>query len=145
MHSVNVKKIFAAGFFLSMIVLLFSACAKKINLNTSSKVPAARGFIKVKKDKNKNYAIDVKVNNLAEADRLQAGKKVYVIWLVSNNEYPKNIGLINSSTKQFSKKLTADFHTVSSAKPDKIFITAEEDGTVQFPGNFVVMSTDGVE
>ena len=47
-----------------MIVLLFSACAKKINLNTSSKVPAARGFIKVKKDKNKNYAIDVKVNAL---------------------------------------------------------------------------------
>ncbi len=144
MHSVTLKKTVAAGFFLSMAVLLLSACAKKITLNTSSKVPAARGFIKVKKDKNSNYAIDVKVNNLAEAERLQAGKKVYVIWLVSNNEYPKNVGLINSSTKQFSKKLTADFHTVSSAKPDKVFITAEEDGTVQFPGDFVVMSTEGI-
>jgi len=144
MHSVTLKRTFAAGFFLSMMVLLVSACAKKINLNTSSKVPAARGFIKVKKDKNSNYAIDVKVNNLAEAERLQAGKKVYVIWLVTNNEYPKNIGLINSSTKPFSKKLTADFHTVSQGKPDKVFITAEEDGSVQFPGDFVVMSTEGV-
>ena len=144
MQSGTIKKSLIAGLCLSMAVLIVSACSKKVNLNTSSRVPAARGFIKTKKDKNKNYAIDIKVFNLAEADRLQAGKKVYIVWLVSNNEYPKNIGQINSSTKQFSRKLTADFHSVSPVKPDKVFITAEEDGTVQTPGDYVVMSTEGI-
>lgn len=144
MYSGTIKKSFAAGVCLSMILVILSSCTKKINFSTSSRVPAARGFIKVKKDKNKNYAINIQVNNLAEAERLEGGKKVYIVWLVSNNEYPKNIGMINSSTKQFSKKLTADFHSVSPVKPDKVFITAEENADVQNPGDFVVLSTEGL-
>ena len=142
MNTGTLKKSFVAGLCLSTIVLVVSACSKKINLNNSYRVPAARGFIKIKKDRNSNYAIDIKVSNLAEAERLQAGKKVYIVWLVADNEHPKNIGMINSSTKPLSKKLSADFHSVSPVKPDKVFITAEEDGSVERPGDFVVLSTE---
>ncbi len=144
MQSITLKKSFAAGVCLSMIVLVLGACTKKMTLNTSSRVPAARGTIKIKKDRNSNYAIDIRVSNLAEAERLQADKKVYIVWVVANNEYPKNIGLINSSTRNFSKKLTAEFHSVSSVKPDKVFITAEEDRDTDRPGSFVVLSTEGI-
>jgi hypothetical protein len=144
MQSGVIKKSFVAGLSLSMLVLIVSACSKKITLNNSYRVPAARGFIKIKKDKNKNYAIDIKISNLAEAERLQAGMKVYIVWLVNDNEHPKNIGLINSTTKTLSKKLSAEFHSVSPVKPDKVFITAEEDGSVEHPGDFVVLSTEGI-
>jgi hypothetical protein len=49
----------------------------------------------------------------------------------------KNIGRVNSSNK-----LKVSFETVSSFKPIKIFITAEDDEDVQYPGQQVVLSTD---
>jgi hypothetical protein len=41
-----------------------------------------------------------------------------------------------------SKQLKGSFKTVSSDKPVKIFITAEDDAAVQYPGTQVVLSTD---
>ena len=128
--------------FLSTTLLTFNSCSKKIYFSTSSVVPAARGYVKIKKDKNKNYTIEISISNLAEVKRLEGDKKTYVVWMRSNNENAKNIGQINSDTKIFSQKLSSAFHTVSSARPTEIFITAEEDGTVTYPGNFMILSTE---
>ncbi len=125
-----------------MMLFYFSSCSRKASFQTSSIVPAAKGSVKVKKDKNSNYQIKISITNLAEPKRLQPSKETYVVWLQTDNNLIKNIGQINSSTGFLSSKLKASFQTVSSFKPNKIFITAEDDATIQYPGSQVVLSTD---
>jgi hypothetical protein len=125
----------------AMMLFFFSSCARKISFQTSTVVPAAEGTVKVKKDKNDNYRISLAISNLAEPKRLQPAKNTYVIWMDTDNNRIKNIGQINTSTGFLSSKLKASFETVSSFKPIKIFITAEDDAAIQYPGMQVVLST----
>jgi len=53
----------------------------------------------------------------------------------------KNIGQINSKMNM-AKNLKASFQSVSSTKPNKIFITAEDDGSVSSPTGQTVLSTN---
>jgi hypothetical protein len=125
----------------AMMLFFFSSCARKISFQTSTVVPAAEGTVKVKNDKNDNYRISLAISNLAEPKRLQPAKNTYVIWMDTDNNRIKNIGQINTSTGFLSSKLKASFETVSSFKPIKIFITAEDDAAIQYPGMQVVLST----
>lgn len=86
--------------------------------------------------------MNIDLFNLAESKRLEPPKQAYVIWMETNENMMKNIGQINSSTGFLSQKLKANFNTVSAAKPVRIFITAEDDAAVQYPGMQVVLSTD---
>lgn len=121
---------------------LISSCSRKVNFQTSSVVPAARGNVKINRDDNKNYTIELRIQDLAEVDRLQMAKESYVVWMVTDNEETKNIGLLNSSSGILSNKLKAYFETSSSTRPRQIFITAEEDASVQYPGSRIILSTD---
>ncbi len=67
---------------------------------------------------------------------MQPPKKTYVVWIVTDRGIARNIGQIVSS-----RNLNANFETVSSFRPVKIFLTAEDDESVQNPG-LVVLSTD---
>jgi len=116
--------------------------AKKIGFLSSSIVPAARGYVKVKRDINENFLIQVKISNLAEVNRLQPSKQVYLVWMITDHEITDNIGQINSSTTFLSTKLKASFLKVSVSKPIKIFITAEEDAITQTPNEQIILSTD---
>ncbi len=129
------------GVFIIVILALFASCAKKISFAGSSVVPAARGFVKVKKDNNSNYNIKVELNNLAEVNRLQPPRQTYVVWMETDQQTTKNIGQIHSSSNMLSKKLKASLETVSSFKPIKIFITAEDEAAVQYPGSQLILST----
>lgn len=126
----------------AIMILLFNSCSRKVAFLTSSAVPAARGSVKVKKDNNNNYHIQVNVSNLAEVKRLQPPKESYVVWMESDQQAVKNIGQINSSSSMLSSKLKASFETVSAAKPSKIFITAEDDVSATYPGTQVILSTE---
>jgi hypothetical protein len=125
-----------------MITMSFTSCAKKIAFQTSTIVPAARGDVKIKKDDNKNYLIQVELENLAEVNRLDPPKKAYVVWMESEDSMVKNIGQITSDSKFLSSKLKASFETVTPVKPSKIYITAEDDADVQFPGKQLIMETN---
>lgn len=124
------------------ISFLLTSCSTKSSFQTSSVQPAARGYVKVKQDHDQNYIIQVKLDYLSEADRLNPPKKTYVIWMESNNKPTRNIGQINSSTGFLSNNLKADFETSSSYMPDRIYITAEDDGTVSYPGPVIVLTTN---
>ena len=124
-----------------LIILGINSCAQKISFLTSSVVPAAEGTVKVKTDDNNNYEIKISLSHLADPERLQPSKKMYVVWMESDRDIARNIGRINSSRGFLSGKLKASFETVSSGKPNKIVITAEDDASVQFPGTQVVLST----
>lgn len=125
------------------IIFFLTSCAKKIAFPTSTVVPAARGTVKVKKDDNNNYAIEVNVRNLAEAKRLEPPRETYVVWIETENNGTKNIGQMKSSTGFLSSKLKASLQAVTPFKPTRVFITAEDNAGIQYPGMQVVLRTDG--
>ena len=123
-------------------VASFASCSQKIAFQNSTVVPAAQGKVTIKKDSNKNYAIKIKISNLAEVQRLQPAKNVYVVWIETEENNIKNIGRIKSDSGFLSSKLKATFETVTSFKPTKVFITGEDNQDVSFPGYQMVLTTN---
>lgn len=126
-------------FFASIIIFLvsLSSCKTKIDFLTSSIVPAATGYVTMKTDDNNNYLLHIKVSNLAESTRLTPPKAIYVVWIIdANNNQAKNIGQIQTS------KLSASLETVSPFKPNKVFITAENVGTVEYPSDIILTTAN---
>lgn len=119
-----------------MLLLLLSGCAKKIHFSTSEVLPAAQGTVKIKKDKNNNYAIDVSVKHLADPKRLDPSRDMYVAWVETKENGVQNIGRLS-----VSNSLKASLSTVSTYKPTRLFITAENDANIQYPGTYVVLNT----
>lgn len=128
-----------------LVMFVFSSCATKAIFLTSAVVPAAEGFVTIKGDGNKNYSITIKTTNLADSQKLTPPKNVYVVWMLTNNSSTKNIGQIISSSSALSSKLKGSFETVSSFKPSKIFITAENEANIQYPYSEVVLTTDFIK
>jgi len=124
---------------LSMILL--SSCTKKFTFLNSPVVPAATGDVTIKEDKNKNYAIDLSVTNLAEPERLTPPKASYTVWMQTDNKGTLNIGNLKTSSGALSKALTGSLKTVTSHKPTGFFITAEDNTDVSYPGTVVVLKT----
>lgn len=106
-----------------------------------SVVPAAKGTVKVKQDNNKNYVIDVKIQDLAEIERLQSTKQTYVVWMETDRGNTENVGQLKSSRSFLSKQKTASLQTVSSFQPVKIYVTAESGIDVRYPGNQIILTT----
>lgn len=130
------------GIFAMVMVIPLTSYAKKITFLNSTVVPAAKGFVKVKKDNNKNHIIKVEVSDLAEVERVQSTETTYVVWMETDEGNVENLGQLKSSTSLLSKRHTASLETVSSYKPVKIFITTENGINAQYPGETVVLSTD---
>ena len=127
---------------LMTLTYLSSSAQKKVSFNTSTVVPGAEGVVKVKKDKNGNYDIEINIENLPDPKKLTPSKKVYVTWVETREKGAKNIGQLKSSTGLFSKVRRASITTISIYKPVKIFVTAEDDGGTEDPGDVIVLTTD---
>ena len=139
--SLSVKSILLVVFAVMMIIP-FTSCAKKYSFINSTVVPGADGYVKVKKDNNKNYIIKVEVSDLAEVEKVQSTKTTYVVWMRTDEGNVENLGQLKSSTSFLSKRHTASLETASSYKPVKIFITTENGTNVQYPGEQVVLTTE---
>lgn len=131
---------------LSVLTIIFlsfyiSSCAKKIVFESSSIVPAATGKVKIKKDNNNNYSIDINVESLAEPNRLSPPQDMYVVWIMTKENGVKNIGQIKSSTGLFSSKMKASLKAVSPFKPTRVFITAERNNDILYPGDQEILTT----
>ncbi|MEO6901858.1 MAG: hypothetical protein ABI315_01740 [Bacteroidia bacterium] len=125
-------------FFASIVIFLvsLSSCNSKIDFLTSTIVPAARGYVTMKKDNNDNYLLHIKISNLAESTRLTPSKATYVVWIVDYHNHPKNIGQIETS------KLKASLETVSPFKPNKVFISAEDAVSVEYPADTILTTAN---
>lgn len=132
----------ALGITIILFMLFMTSCARKATFQTSSVVPAAQGTVKVKTDNNKNYVIDVQIKDLADVSRLQPPKESYVVWMETEQGKTEKLGQLLSSKSFLSKQMTADLQTVSSYKPVKIFVTAENGSNVQYPDRKVVLTTE---
>jgi hypothetical protein len=123
------------------LVFLTQSCARRISFETSTVVPAAEGSVKIKKDKNKNYTIDLRVIRLAEPENLQPPKKTYIVWMETEQTGTKNIGRLNTSSGLLSRTLKSSLKTVTPFTPSRFFITAEDYGDPTNPGMPVVLTT----
>ncbi|HEV7331482.1 MAG TPA: hypothetical protein VGN63_10630 [Flavisolibacter sp.] len=122
--------------------VLMASCATRERFATSTVVPAATGEVKVKKDDNNNYSVKVSVENLADPKRLPQPRSVYVVWAQTGGGNPQNLGQLRSSSGLFGSKLKAELETVTAYKPSRVFITAEEVPTVQYPSSYVILNTN---
>lgn len=134
------KRIFPA--ITLLLLFLFATCTQKIEFLNSSVVPAAKGTVHVKQDKNNNYAIQVTIVDLAEVERLQTAKQTYVVWIETETGTAENVGQLKSSTGFLSKQHKATLETVSSFKPFKLFVTAEEGIDVRDPDSQIILTTE---
>ena len=141
MKKLNFKtKSILLGILVIGMVLPFTACAKKIKFMQSAVVPAAKGYVKVKTDNNKNHVIKIEIRDLADVERLNTSKVSYVVWMETDQGRTENLGQLNSSSGFMSKQMKASLETVSSYNPSKIYITAEEFVNAQYPGDRVILS-----
>ena len=127
---------------IGIICLTFASCASKYVFQNSYVVPAAEGSVKVKKDNNSNYKIDLKVKNLAEPKNLTPSRQFYVVWMDTDESSPKNIGQLKTSTGLFGGSLKSSLSTVTPLKPQGFFITAEDQPTTQYPGREIILRTN---
>lgn len=140
-YTIRIRKVLLTMLTIISVASLTS-CSQKIAFQNSTVVPAAQGKVTIKKDSNKNYAIKIKISNLAEVQRLQPAKNVYVVWIETEENNIKNIGRIKSDSGFLSSKLKATFETVTSFKPTKVFITGENNQDVSYPGYQMVLTTN---
>lgn len=124
------------------LIMLFSSCATKMMFESSSTVPAATGSVKIKTDKNKNHDIQVSVSHLAPASKLSPPQNTYIVWMVTESNGVINVGQLNSSSSLLSKALKASLNTKTSFNPTSFFITAEDNGNVQYPGSTLILTTN---
>ncbi len=143
MNHCFIKRTFS-GIFIPLIIIVVlsvSGCSKKLTFQQSTVVPAAKGYVKITKDENKNYRIRLELSNLAEIKRLDPQKESYVVWMSSDNNTTTNLGRISSSGSLLSKRLTVSFETVTAIKPSLIFITAENESNTKYPAGTTILTT----
>ena len=130
----------AVAFYLTLTLV---ACgSSKMTFENSSIVPAATGEVKIKKDKNENYAIDLTVNNLAEAKKLTPSKELYLVWMEDGKNPVKKLGRLDPSPGTFSKSLKGSMTALATTKPTKVFLTAEDNAEVAYPTGEVILTTN---
>jgi len=127
---------------IATLMLPMSSCAQRVVFVKSTVAPAAQGVVKIRKDSNKNYRIKIHIANLADPGRLTPAMSAYVVWAVADDNVPRNIGQIKSSKSFILKKLNGDFESVSVTKPRKIFITAENDVSIQYMHSEIILTTN---
>jgi len=136
----RLRSIFFCGIS-AFIVFSLISCARKMVFQNSSVVPAAEGKIKIKKDRNKNYSIDLSTVNLAEPSKLSPPRNMYVVWMSTEQNGTKKIGQLKTSAGLISKALKSSLKTSVPYNPTGFFITAEDDINIQSPSEIVVLST----
>jgi len=138
----KVEKKFLFGIMLAIGIFLSVSCAQKEDFAATSVDSLVQGYVKVERDNNRNYIIRIHLSDLVEATELNPSKQAYVVWLVTDEFITKNIGQVTTSSDMILNGIKNSFETVSSFKPSKIFITAENDAVAQHPGVQVILATN---
>ena len=132
----SMKSILSVAVALCLTFVLLSCGTSKMTFENSSVAPAATGDVKVKKDKNENYAVNVNVKNLAPSQKLTPSKEMYLVWMEDGKNPVKKLGRIDPSSS-----LKASLTALTTTEPTKLFITAEDNAEVTFPTGEMVLTT----
>ncbi len=100
-------------------------------------VPAARGTVKVEKDKNGNAKLDIKVDHLASPASLTPPGSVYIVWVLPNGA----TSAVRQGAIRVDKNLKGELKVVTPAKDFELFITAENSEIVSAPSAIKILDT----
>jgi hypothetical protein len=103
-------------------------CAHDIPLQTSNRIPAAEGQIKISKADNDNTKMKLEVDHLAEPEKLVPGASSYVVWIQSGSGDIQNVGALVVDDKRRAK-----LETVTPHREFQLFVTAEPVPTAVAP------------
>jgi hypothetical protein len=123
---------------LAFVLIALTACSKKISFLPSSVIPEAQGYVKIKREKNENYLIKLKVEDIVKSKELQPAKKTYAVWVETRENRSLHLGKLESSKGLFSRTRKGKLETVTPAKPVRVFVTAEEKGTPEYPSEVIL-------
>jgi hypothetical protein len=108
--------------------LIVVGCAHDIALQTSDRLPAAQGQIKVSKGDNDNTKMKLEVNHLAEPAKMAPGASTYVVWIQTSPGQVQNLGALTVDNDRQAK-----LETVTPHRDFQVFVTAEPVATVAAP------------
>jgi hypothetical protein len=107
---------------------------KKVDMKTSSTVPAAEGRAILEHDRNKNVQVTLEVRHLAKPQSLAPAKDTYVVWIQPEGQEANNVGVL-----RVNDELKGDFRTTTPYKKFDLFVTAEDSPTVSSPSGTEIM------
>lgn len=122
--------------FVVLSLALFAWADKTFTFTNNSIVPSADGKVTVGTDNNGNNAFDIHVYHLAHPNELNPAKSVYVVWAQRNGYPADNLGQI-----QVNHDLEGKFHGKTTYKHFDLFITGEDNPSVQQPSGTEVLRT----
>lgn len=120
--------------------ILISACSGKHTFPTSEVLPAAEAVVKIDKNKNDNFDIELEIENMARPDRLTPARSNYVVWMDTPGH-----GTVNLGNLRISSKNNASLNTMTPYKPTRIFITAENSQNPMMPSTQVVLDSGNLD
>ena len=123
---------------LAFFLIALTSCAKKISFLPSTIIPTAKGYVKIKREKNDNYVLKLQVRDIVKSKDLQPSKKTYVVWVETMENRAHHLGKLESSKGLFSGTRKGKLESVTAAKPVRVFVTAEENSMPQFPSEIVL-------
>jgi hypothetical protein len=123
----------------SLVIMAFvlsgsELLAKTYLLTSSSETPAASGKVEVKKDKNGNTDVTIKVDHLAPPGLLTPSASVYVVWFQDQTSAPESQGQL-----KVEKSLKGEFKATTQAKRFDVLVTAENDPMAKIPSGQIVL------
>jgi hypothetical protein len=125
-----------------VVAACLSGCGRSLSFVPSTVVPGADGKVKVRKDKNRNYAVDLNIDNLADPGLLKTPKAYYVVWMETTDNGTVNLGRLNSSRSLFSKARRGSLQTVTPYHPLRFLVTAEDQADGQYPSSETVLASE---
>ncbi|MCA9544659.1 MAG: hypothetical protein KC613_09730 [Myxococcales bacterium] len=117
------------------LLLTATACGPQAySLRGTPSAAGADGKLELEKTEAGNYLLNLEVEHLAPASRIEAGKKVYVAWLVTEDKAPVKLGKLAYDGDDREGKMVA-----TTTEQAFIFrVTAEEGLDAEKPGGTVI-------
>ena len=115
------------------LIFMFSSCAISTKFPVSTVTPAADIVFSKSHDHNGNTKIKITAKNLASADRIDPNQKMYVVWVITEKNETRSIGVLKNRNVQ-----TTALETLTPFKFTEVFITAEDHTDVSYPSGIEI-------
>ncbi len=120
---------------LALALLTTTACGpQSYSLRGTPKAAGADGKLELEKTDAGNYMLNLEVEHLAPASRIEAGKKTYLAWLITEEKAPVKLGKLAYDSDDREGKMVA----TTMEKAFIFRVTAEEGSDADAPSGAVI-------
>ncbi len=125
---------FFAGIVAVLVLSLAAWAGEKVHMTAGSITPGAMGEVQTGHDQNGNTEVVLKVEHLAQPDKLSPARHTYVVWIQPRGQQPQNMGQMKVGEHE-----TGEFRTHTTFNTFDVFVTAEDNPTAPTPSGQEVL------